>query len=154
VGDSVTLSPQAADSGSYYWSGPAGFSSGSREVSINNIKLTMSGNYIVTFINRKLCYSTYILGVAVKKPVDIIIPKLPSSSSIYPNPSDGGKFKIVINNFSDKSQLRIYDMQGKLVYGKLLYKNENDINARLSKGIYIIEITNGHDQIKQKLVVN
>jgi len=154
VGDTVILKPQVADSGSWYWTGPVSFSSISPEVSLNKIKLTMAGNYTVTMINNKLCYSTYTFNVAVKNPVGIISLENQGSASIFPNPAFRGKFNILLKNFSAKPYLRIYDMQGKLVYNSMLTNSETEINTRLSNGIYIVKITNGYAQLKQKLIVN
>ncbi|MDE3099725.1 MAG: RICIN domain-containing protein [Verrucomicrobiota bacterium] len=48
-GQSVTFGPQPTTGGSWSWSGPNGFSSTSRQVTVNNI--TSSGNYTATYIN-------------------------------------------------------------------------------------------------------
>ena len=53
-----------------------------------------------------------------------------------------------------KANLVIYDIQGKLVYNSMLTNSETEINTRLSNGIYIVKITNGYAQLKQKLIVN
>jgi hypothetical protein len=49
VGNSITLSPQSTTGGTWNWSGPNGFSAGSREITINTIRLNQAGTYTATF---------------------------------------------------------------------------------------------------------
>ena len=48
-GDSVTFGPQPVSGGSWSWSGPNGFSSTARQVTVSSI--TSSGNYTATYVN-------------------------------------------------------------------------------------------------------
>jgi hypothetical protein len=57
VGDTVRLDLSPADSGSWNWTGPAGYTATDRAVSINNIQNNQSGTYIVTYLNGCGAYS-------------------------------------------------------------------------------------------------
>ena len=153
AGDTLTLSPQASTGGNWSWSGPNGFSSSSREIVINTIKTNQAGSYIATYKNSDSCESSYTFSVTVKNIVEIISPNRLSSISVFPNPADGGKFEVLLNNFSGNSQFQIYDILGKLAYSSILTEKETEINTGLTKGIYIIKIINGQDILDQKLIV-
>ena len=51
VGASVTFGPQPVTGGSWSWSGPSGFNSSSRQVTITNIQTTQAGTYTAKYIN-------------------------------------------------------------------------------------------------------
>jgi lysophospholipase L1-like esterase len=140
AGDTLILSPQAPSTGFWSWAGPYGFISASREIKIETIKTTQAGNYIATFINTDSC-GIFTFKVSVTNPPSGIASETSSNYvSIFPNPSDGGKFKVLLNNFSGTSQFRIYNMQGKLIYNSVLSNEETEINSKLPQGIYIINI--------------
>ena len=50
VGGTIVLGPQPAD-GTWSWSGPNGYSSAAREITISNIQLNQSGVYTATYTN-------------------------------------------------------------------------------------------------------
>jgi uncharacterized protein YegP (UPF0339 family) len=50
-GGSIKLGPQPTSGGAWSWTGPNGFTSNSREIYLNNIQITQSGNYISSFTN-------------------------------------------------------------------------------------------------------
>ena len=64
-GGTITFGPQAGSGGSWSWSGPNGFSSSTREVSISNIQTSQSGEYIITYINAEGCESSHTFSVTV-----------------------------------------------------------------------------------------
>jgi lysophospholipase L1-like esterase len=51
VGDRLILSPQSADEGQWSWTGPNGYTAGSRQVTLDNIQILQQGIYTVTFTN-------------------------------------------------------------------------------------------------------
>ncbi len=67
AGDNIVLSPQA-DNGSWSWSGPNGFTSYSREISISNITGSDEGNYIATYSNSCGTTSEIVFSVDVYVP--------------------------------------------------------------------------------------
>ena len=51
VGGSVKFGPQPASGGSWSWSGPAGFTAATREITVSNIQSTQAGTYVATYTN-------------------------------------------------------------------------------------------------------
>lgn len=70
----------------------------------------------------------------------INIDEIETQYSLYPNPSNG---LINLNLKQDSNNINIYDIQGKLVFSKVLLKGENEININKA-GFYYLEI-NGLD---------
>jgi|GEM_PF-1570942 len=153
-GDTLTLSPQPSTGGSWLWNGPNGFSSTSREVVIDSIQTNQSGNYNATYTNTDSCLSTYTIKITVTSPPVIIKSnKFSNNFLIFPNPADGGKFRISVNDLSNVTQVCIYDILGKLAFNSILTKKETELNTGLNNGIYIVKIINGKNSLYQKLIV-
>jgi hypothetical protein len=64
AGDYLTIDPQPVD-GTWSWTGPNGFSSNSRKVSILSITNKQAGNYTATYTNPNGCSSTQVVSIAV-----------------------------------------------------------------------------------------
>lgn len=62
-GSTVMFGPQPSSGGSWSWSGPNGFSSSSREVTISNIQSSQAGTYTATYKNS--CGATSSHGFSV-----------------------------------------------------------------------------------------
>ena len=61
------------------------------------------------------------------------------------------------NSFSDKIQLYVYDIQGKLVFSKSKYIENGKINLNVSElrsGLYFLKINNGQGEVTKKLIVH
>jgi len=69
--------------------------------------------------------------------------------SWYPNPSNGSLFIESSTNI----EIRIYNMQGTMVYGKDLLKGTQQIEHDLPKGNYIVEILNSRRSKRDKLII-
>lgn len=65
AGGSVRFGPQPASGGSWRWSGPNGFSSTSREITITNVQSVRAGNYVATYTNTSNCQSTRTFSITV-----------------------------------------------------------------------------------------
>jgi len=64
--------------------------------------------------------------------------------TIYPNPSSGS-FTIQTNNASifQNSEIKVYDLPGRLIYSKKLNNNKTEIDlSNQSKGIYFVKLLN------------
>jgi hypothetical protein len=60
--------PQPASGGSWSWSGPNGFSTNTREVTLSNIQSNQAGNYVATYTNTGGCQSTQTFAITVNNP--------------------------------------------------------------------------------------
>jgi hypothetical protein len=91
----------------------------------------------------------------VKAPTaSLTISPTPVDVFIFPNPSDEGKFSIVLKNYVAGSQVLIFDVQGKLKYSSIINNNKTELNTGLNKGIYMLKIINGQNIFNQKLIIN
>ncbi|MDE3097867.1 MAG: RICIN domain-containing protein [Verrucomicrobiota bacterium] len=106
-GSSVTFGPQPTTGGSWNWSGPNGFSSTSRQVTVNNI--TSSGNYTATYINScgDSSSDTFVITVSGGSP-DFSITAGPSSQTVTAGSGTSYTTSIgSINNFSGSVSLSV-----------------------------------------------
>lgn len=69
---------------------------------------------------------------------------------IYPNPT---KSNLVVDS-SEKGIIRIYDVNGKLVFTSKKELTKQPIQLNLEKGIYLIEIQSNSTRSTQKLIIN
>ena len=65
AGGTLTFGPQPASGGSWSWSGPSGFNSTARQVSVTNIQKSQAGTYTATYTNSSGCKSTQTFSVTV-----------------------------------------------------------------------------------------
>ncbi len=76
----------------------------------------------------------------------------PKSFSLYPNPSSGQV--ISVNHRMNQPQLRVLDINGKLVYNQQINKATESFSlSHLSRGIYTIILTDEQGSSIEKLVI-
>jgi len=79
--------------------------------------------------------------------------------SIYPNPSTDGGFNLTLDNVMDKNlTIKIYNNSGKLVHQEKVTQEGILFNHRIqlqnqSKGLYIVEVSDGKERITKKLIL-
>ena len=73
--------------------------------------------------------------------------------AIYPNPAHS-QLQLSLDNLNQqKVYIRISDLAGRPVLADAIENEEEPINiSRLSRGVYIIEVTSGPDVIREKLI--
>lgn len=75
------------------------------------------------------------------------------SVNIYPNPSVNGVFSINAPG-TDRIDVTVYNSVGQMIYKQnYLSQDVVQVNAELSKGMYIVEIASGANRTAQKLIV-
>ncbi len=86
------------------------------------------------------------------KPIDSMYPL---SIKIYPNPANISVYLDLSNIGTDDVQIKISDIQGKLVYiGKAKGGNISSLNvAELRSGVYIVSIRNSNVLLNEKLLI-
>lgn len=121
----------------------------------SNGKLTAMapGNVTVT--------ATAIDGSGIKNSMTITIVEPPTSISdplfsqfikVYPNPAANGNF--TIDGINGITQLDVFDLTGRKVYGSNI-QNEQQVNIQLNvpNGIYVINLSDGEQIIRKKIVI-
>lgn len=68
---------------------------------------------------------------------------------IYPNPAS---HKVVLES-SENGTIRLYDLNGKLVYSAKKNSTKQQISLNLPKGIYLVELDSNSSKTTQKLIV-
>lgn len=72
--------------------------------------------------------------------------------SIYPNPSNGN---FILKTGENKElNLRVFDINGKLVYRQESLLELNNINLNLSNGLYLISLTSKNISQTEKLIIS
>lgn len=75
---------------------------------------------------------------------------------IFPNPNDGSGVNLQLNGLlQDAAQVRIMNMAGQICFAHVL-KNETVLEietAAFAPGLYIVELQNGNEVSRQKLVI-
>ena len=149
VDNVVTFTNASINATSYLWD----FGDGETSTLQDPVHAFLYGDYTVTLIAGSGCDTDTIfifisIVTGVEEAIDL------SGISIYPNPSSG-KFVVSFDDAIDPDAgIRIFDIMGSLV---LEIKNPDDkVEIDLSDqpdGIYILRITTGNKQHKQKIVI-
>ncbi len=74
------------------------------------------------------------------------------SLNIYPNPSENGKFSIIYDELST-AVLSIKNTSGQTVSNTEIFSGENEIDANLSSGVYLVTLQSENGVKTQKLIV-
>jgi len=76
--------------------------------------------------------------------------------SVFPNPSNG-LITINLRNFYSEVNVTVYDVVGKIIFSKSINPEINPTTevdlSNYSKGIYIIEVSDGETNLKDKLIL-
>jgi hypothetical protein len=91
AGGSVKLGPQPASGGSWKWTGPNGFTSTSREITITKIQLNQGGSYIAIFTNDQGCSSssqfTLTVNTVIANKAPVVSITSPANNTSYTAPA-------------------------------------------------------------------
>jgi uncharacterized repeat protein (TIGR02543 family) len=76
------------------------------------------------------------------------------SARIYPNPLSEGILTIKTEGINSSATIRIISMDGKLVFNSTMNEAELNIDlSELSKGLYVIQLTENNNSCTQKLII-
>ena len=75
--------------------------------------------------------------------------------SLYPNPSNKGRFTIILPEISENAKVKIFDNQGRMVYEKSAHSNKKiEVDSQLKPGLYIVRINCKGYSFTKRLIVN
>jgi len=145
------------DANTGYIGGSTGFLSKTRnggqtwtsEISGTNNTITS----IYTFTNQVAYFKDNLLNLYKNTP---LIASIKNNSSvnelkIYPNPNNGS-FQVTVNN-EQATEIKIYDVAGKLVFSQSINGNTTIDANTLQEGVYTISISNSEGTANKKLVI-
>ena len=72
--------------------------------------------------------------------------------SLYPNPSNGNFF--IQTHLNDHLNMKIYDINGKIMYSKKSMRGLTNFNLNLSNGLYFVYLTSKSIHQTQKLIIS
>jgi hypothetical protein len=73
---------------------------------------------------------------------------------IYPNPSNGNFTLKIEKNTEKVDSIEIYTINGQLIYRKTTVSSLNQIELKVSKGIYLLKISHAGKNSYEKVIVN
>ena len=74
---------------------------------------------------------------------------------LYPNPSNKGRFTVILPETSENATVKIFDNQGRIVYEKSTQGNKKiEIDSQLQPGLYIVRINCKAYSFTRRLIVN
>ncbi len=154
AGQTAVLSPAAAGTGTWQWTGPAGFSATGREISLENISADQAGTYTVSFTGEGGCESpARTFTIAVDPVTGLGKDIVKNSLVVYPNPSEG---TITISlPEPGYTQMQIIDLKGKAVYQRSLNGSVSQlvVETELQPGVYSIQLRSNKNMLTSKVVI-
>ena len=147
-GLTVTFTNTSTNASSYSWN----FGSGTSTTASPVYTFPSSGQYTVTLTaNNQGCTST------TTQTINVTGTGIASNSNqnltIYPNPAHG-VITIQLDAESNTKQLSIYDIEGRLVYQKILQSLKEDIDlSHLNYGAYEVKINLDNRVLHQRLIL-
>jgi hypothetical protein len=112
---------------------------------------------LATVEDENMCTYTQAISISVKFPLNINEAINEKTFDLFPNPTKG-MVNIKINNNSQKLFFKLYDVSGKLLFGKAINNIEknNTINFKLpqiQKGLYYYKISSEKNNYNGKLLI-
>ncbi|MBS0030100.1 T9SS type A sorting domain-containing protein [Chitinophaga sp. 22321] len=167
AGGSVQFGPQPTQGGAWSWSGPNNFNAATREIYLSNVQFNQAGNYVATYTNAGGCKSTQTFNISLNGSLlkagisDTSAASISQKNSvnedavsIYPNPSNEGRFTILLKEISKQVIVRVYDNQGRMLYEKKTQgSNKIEIDSQLNAGFYVVTVDSGGSGFTKKLIV-
>jgi hypothetical protein len=92
-------------------------------------------------------YFKYIFDFATGIPQ---IQKSPFKASIYPNPASN---YLMVESTNEKTQLSLFDLSGKNCLNQTIFGDQKINLDNLNSGVYFLILSNGHEQYKQKIII-
>lgn len=150
-----TFTNTSMNASNYYWV----FSPGNYTTASLNPTQTFSvaGNYTVTLVvtNSLSCNGTDSTSIYFSIPsCTQLMPvnKSENKLDVYPNPTKG-LFSVSLNNFSNDSEIEVYNTLGELIQSKKINTNITVIDlSRMANGLYYLKIKNSGIKEVTKLI--
>lgn len=150
TGDSLIL--QASGANNYLWQGPNGFTANTAYTGVANVTITDSGTYIVYGTDLNGCEDSSYINVVIDN-CSFINESEDNYIIINPNPAYN-YLNIFINNLSTVYNLKIYNVQGKIMYIDNIQNYKTVLLDNFPAGFYFLSIENDNDILyKNKIMV-
>ncbi len=146
----VQLAPQPDSLGTWSWSGCI-VSTNSK---IQTLTPVADCETVATFTNQCGAKSSLNFNITLI-PVGIDETGLSKAFCVYPNPVIDGHLSLNIDGLQEQLplKLKLYSLEGKVVFEDVIDKVVTDFALKLPPAIYLLELSNKHAVLNQKLVV-
>ncbi|MBE9469256.1 MAG: T9SS type A sorting domain-containing protein [Bacteroidetes bacterium] len=113
--------------------------------------------FLVSVEDGNMCSYSELVSISVKFPLDIKDLNSKKCFELFPNPSKG-TVNIKINNNSQKIFFKLYDVSGKLLFGKAINNIEKNSTTnfklpKIQKGLYYYKISSENNNYNGKLLI-
>ena len=152
AGSTVRFGPHPMTEGTWSWSGPNGFTSSSREVTINSIQENQAGSYVAAYTDESGCQSKGTLVVTVNTITNTVSPfEARSSATILPNPAETS-FTVTVQE--EVHSIEVIDMKGSVLFahGKVGKGESIDCGSDLLSGLYTVMIRYINGRVEAKRI--
>ncbi|NPA36073.1 MAG: T9SS type A sorting domain-containing protein [Chlorobi bacterium] len=154
-GDSVSFVVEAEGTDlTYQWKKDGVEISGANNdtLTFTSVATSDAGDYLVTVTGACGIVESDVVTLQVATTTDITS-VVKQKIKIYPNPSQG-RFTLTTEGFTLQSEIKIVDLNGKVVYfGKLTGPEQTIDISMFSSGVYNLIIRNGQEQKTLKLII-
>lgn len=145
VGANVLLGP--GPTGTWSWTGPNGFTAGTREVAFNNIQANQAGDYLGIYTNSSGCVSTVLFTISITSPAMRVTSTsaLGEASSFegvsyYPNPVSD---QLTVHSVPANTTIVVSDLFGRRLLAVRSLNEKGDVKIDMggfSDGIYLVRV--------------
>jgi len=150
-GQSLKFSPLPRVATGWSWTGPNGFTSILRELSIPVVSQLNEGIYIVTYTNAGGCSDTFSFNISVQSTALNYIPDDLDFVQIYPNPVQ--RFLFIKN--ADNAHISISDISGHEILNENCGNQASEFAIDVSwmlKGFYFIKVMHKNNCLTKKFL--
>ena len=119
----------------------------------NLVLVAKSGAYALYFTNGTAPSGCAVMSAKVETSVEF---SQVNAISMFPNPLDkNGILSLNLREAANGANYTILDLSGKIILAGALKSAENNVSVsgKLNNGIYFVKISNGNEQLIQKLIV-
>lgn len=106
----------------------------------NTFKDTLDAQSINTYVSEK--------NYTLNQPTIFHSPEI----NIYPNPTENGRFTVSVPK-PTATEIRIFNLQGQLLFSTTGSGTEIEVNSGLKAGVYIVQVNTDHLLTSKKLIV-
>ncbi len=167
VGGTLIMGPQPNVTATWDWTGPNGFTSTAREITLSNIQANQGGNYVATYTNAGGCKQSQTFNITVtggaapissfaskSNGADTISIQVPVSTMIvYPNPVESNVTVLIPKDMVGGKIKVVSLINGTTVYTGTATQADIVLDmSQLHTGLYIINVSNNKQSMSTKIL--
>ena len=148
LGSTFSLGPQADQNGSWSWTGPDGFKSNDREITIANVTEAKLGNYVLTFTSDRGKQAVVTFTVSTNGGGANVNPAIPAEAKVAYRLVNGNK-SLFVTNASLANNAEVVDWDETDVSAQQWFKLDNGNNTCRFQNVYTGKYLTNNGGLKQ-----